>query len=228
MLDELRWNWCKNNRNKVHNKYNVLESSRNQSPFLHPIHEKTVFHETGPWCQKSWSSCVLCHFSRVRLFATLWTIAHQAPPSMGFSRQEYWSGLPFPCPGDLPDPGIEPTSPVFLAWAGGFLTTSTTWTTAINALAQILFTGSVSSLQVLCALFLKACICDLQRAALGYWSHFLSNTHYCKTGSAQEVMSTPTHTHTHTHTHTDSHVHPSSQQLVTNLCRRKTEMWCTL
>ena len=40
-----------------------------------------------------------------------WTVAHQAPPSMGFSRQEYWSGLPFPSPGDLPDPGIEPVSP---------------------------------------------------------------------------------------------------------------------
>ena len=46
--------------------------------------------------------------SHVRLFATSWTVAHQAPPSMGFSRQEYWSGLPFPSPGDLPDPGIEP------------------------------------------------------------------------------------------------------------------------
>ena len=43
--------------------------------------------------------------------ATLWTVAHQAPLSMGFSRQEYWSGLPFPSPGDLPDPGIEPRSP---------------------------------------------------------------------------------------------------------------------
>ena len=49
--------------------------------------------------------------SHVRLFATLWTVAHQAPPSMGFSRQEYWNGLPFPSPGDLPDPGIEPRSP---------------------------------------------------------------------------------------------------------------------
>ena len=48
--------------------------------------------------------------SCVRLFATPWTVAHQAPPSMGFSRQEYWSGLPFPSPGDLPDPGIEPRS----------------------------------------------------------------------------------------------------------------------
>ena len=49
--------------------------------------------------------------SCVRLFATPWTVAYQAPPSIGFSRQEYWSGLPFPSPGDLPDPGIKPGSP---------------------------------------------------------------------------------------------------------------------
>ena len=49
--------------------------------------------------------------SRVRLFATPWTVAYQALRSMGFSRQEYWSGLPFPSPGDLPNPGIEPGSP---------------------------------------------------------------------------------------------------------------------
>ena len=49
--------------------------------------------------------------SRVRLFATSCTVAYQASPFMGFSRQEYWSGLPFPSPGDLPDPGIEPRSP---------------------------------------------------------------------------------------------------------------------
>ena len=48
--------------------------------------------------------------SLVQLFVTLWTVAHQAPLSMGFSRQEYWSGLPFPSPGDLPDPEIEPES----------------------------------------------------------------------------------------------------------------------
>ena len=46
--------------------------------------------------------------SRVRLFATPWTVANQAPPSMGFSRQQYWSGVPLPSPGDLPDPGVEP------------------------------------------------------------------------------------------------------------------------
>ena len=49
--------------------------------------------------------------SRVRLFATPWTVAYQTPPSMGFSRQEYWSGLPSPSPGDFPNPGIEPRSP---------------------------------------------------------------------------------------------------------------------
>ena len=53
--------------------------------------------------------------SRVQLLATPWTIAHQAPPSIGFSRQEYWSGLPFPSPGDLPDPGIEPGFPTLQA-----------------------------------------------------------------------------------------------------------------
>ena len=53
--------------------------------------------------------------SCVRLFATPWTVAYQASPSMGFSRQEYWSGLPFPSPGDLPNPGIEPGSPTFQA-----------------------------------------------------------------------------------------------------------------
>ena len=53
--------------------------------------------------------------SRVQLFATPWTVAYQAPPSIAFSRQEYWSGLPFPSPGDLPDPGVEPGSPSFQA-----------------------------------------------------------------------------------------------------------------
>ena len=49
--------------------------------------------------------------SHVRLFATPWTVAHQAPQSMEFSRQEYWNGLPFPSPGDLPNPGINPSLP---------------------------------------------------------------------------------------------------------------------
>ena len=56
--------------------------------------------------------------SHVRLFATPWTVVCQTPPSMGFSRQEYYSGLPFPSPGDLPNPGIEPRSPAL--WADAF------------------------------------------------------------------------------------------------------------
>ena len=64
--------------------------------------------------------CVLSRSSRVQLFESPWTVALQAPLSMGFSRQEYWSGLPFPPPGDLPDSGIKTAPPVTLALAGGF------------------------------------------------------------------------------------------------------------
>ena len=71
--------------------------------------------------------CVLSHFSCVQLFVTTWTVAHQSPLSMKLSRQEYWSGLPYSLPGDLPDPGIKPTSLPSPGLAGGFFTTSTTW-----------------------------------------------------------------------------------------------------
>ena len=60
-------------------------------------------------------------------FVALWTVVHQAPLSMRFSRQEYWSQLPCPPPGDLPDPGIKSTSLMSPALAGRFFTTSTTW-----------------------------------------------------------------------------------------------------
>ena len=65
----------------------------------------------------SWFFClawrnVLSHFSHVPLFVTPWTVASQAPPAMEFSKQEYWSVLPFSPPGDLSDPGIKPASPV--------------------------------------------------------------------------------------------------------------------
>ena len=69
---------------------------------------------------------VLSHFSHVRLFVILWTVAHQDPLFMGFSRQEFWSGLPCPPPRDLPNPGIEPVSLKSPALVGGFLTTSAT------------------------------------------------------------------------------------------------------
>ena len=72
------------------------------------------------------TSVELC-FSCVWLFATLWTVVHQAPLSTGFSRQEHWSGLPCPPPRDLPNPGMELASLTSPALAGGFFTTSTTW-----------------------------------------------------------------------------------------------------
>ena len=72
------------------------------------------FHTDGRW------TCVVSPFSRVLLFATLQDVAHWAPLSMGSSRQEYWSGLPCSPPGDLPDPGMEPTSSESPALAGGF------------------------------------------------------------------------------------------------------------
>ena len=70
-----------------------------------------------------WVCVSVCTLSHVQLFATLWTVACQAPLSMEFPRQEYWSGLPFPSSGDLPDPGIKPTSLGSLTLAGGFFAT---------------------------------------------------------------------------------------------------------
>ena len=70
---------------------------------------------------------VLCHFRHVQLFATLWTVPRQDLLSMRFSKQQYWSGLPCPPPGNLPDPGIEPIFLMPPALAGGFFTTNATW-----------------------------------------------------------------------------------------------------
>ena len=73
-----------------------------------------------------WYVCVLNCFSHVRLFATLWIVAFQTPLSMGFPRQEYWSGLPCPPPEDISHPRMELLSHWSPALAGGFFTTSTT------------------------------------------------------------------------------------------------------
>ena len=79
--------------------------------------------------------------SHVRLFATPWTVAYRTPPSMGFSRQEYWSGLPFPSPESLSDPGIEPRSP-------------TLWADSLPAESQGKFKNTgVGSLSLLLRLF---------------------------------------------------------------------------
>ena len=72
------------------------------------------------------NTCRLSYFGHVQLFVTLWTVTLQAPLSMGFSRQEHWSGLPCPSSADLPNPGIEPTSLMSPALAGSFFTTSVT------------------------------------------------------------------------------------------------------
>ena len=79
------------------------------------------------WPYKWVMRAVLSHFSHVWLFTTLWTVACRDPPSMGLSRQEYWSELPGPPPGDLPNPGIQPASLKSPALAGGFFTTIATW-----------------------------------------------------------------------------------------------------
>ena len=81
-------------------------------------------------------------FSHVWFFATPWTVAHQAPLSMGVSKQGNWSGLPFPSPGDLPDPGIEPASP---ALTGRFFTTEPPWKSIVDLRnLQIFFLQDVS------------------------------------------------------------------------------------
>ena len=90
------------------------------------------------------AAVLLSSFSRVQLCATLWTVVYQAPLSMGFSRQEYWSGLPCPPPGDLPDPGIKPVSLMSPTLAGGFFITSATWQAMVHQF-QFQFSRSVVS-----------------------------------------------------------------------------------
>ena len=101
---------------------------------------------------------LLSHFSSVRLFATLRTVALQAPWSMGFSRQEYCSGLPCPPPVGLSDPGIEPMSLMSPAWAVGFFTTSSTWEILPNP-GQSLFSLFKTYLLLiwLCQVLVAAC-----------------------------------------------------------------------
>ena len=83
---------------------------------------------TGRLCLglSSWCFTMLNRFRHIWLFATLWTVDRQAPLSMGFSRQDNWSGVPFPPPGDLPHPGMEPASLMSPALVGGFFTTHAT------------------------------------------------------------------------------------------------------
>ena len=82
-----------------------------------------LWHRFSLGSYHSLHTCMLSCFSHVWFFATLWTVAHQAPLSMGVSKQEYWSGLPFPLPGDLPSPGTELASRMSPALTGRFFTT---------------------------------------------------------------------------------------------------------
>ena len=89
--------------------------------------ELRTFHTL--FCSILKNNMLLRHFSHVQLFVTLWTVALQVPLSMGFSRQEYWSGLTFPSPEDLPDPRIKPMSLASPALTVRFFTTNATWET---------------------------------------------------------------------------------------------------
>ena len=93
-------------------------------------------HIHSSWDIVTLWACLLRRFCPVLLFATPWTVAHQAPLSMGFSRQEHWSGFPRSPPGDLPDPGIKPVSLTPPALAGGFYTTGATWIVLYCSVAQ--------------------------------------------------------------------------------------------
>ena len=120
--------------------------------------------DTGVW----WAAVHACVLSRVRLFATLWTVACQAPLSMGLSRQEYWSGLPFPLSRDFPNPGIQPIAPVTCpALAGGSLPLShlgsaiTSWQIdgeTMETVTGFLFLGSRITADGDCSHEIKRCL----------------------------------------------------------------------
>ena len=116
---------------------------------------------------------MLSRFSRVSLFVTPWTVAHQAPLSMGFSRQEYWSGLLCPPSGDLPDLGIEPASP---ALAGEVFTTSTTWKAWVHSLVQS------SSVAQLCLIVCDTMDCSTPGFSVHHQLLGLAQTHVHQVG----------------------------------------------
>ena len=115
---------------RIKNEYmtNFLSLMKNDQ-----IHYQTIYVQV----------CMLSRFSRVRFFVTPWTVAHQALLSMGFSRQDYWSGLPCPPPGDLPDPGIELASLVAPTLTGKFFTNTATWE-ALKGVWDILYLRCLS------------------------------------------------------------------------------------
>ena len=129
---------------------------------------------------------MLSYFSHVRLSATLWTIAHQAPLSMGFSRQEHSSGLPCPPPGDLPDPRIKPESPVAPALADRFVITSTTWEAPQSTIS---FVQSLRSCPTLC----NSMDCSISGFPAHHQLPELAQTHVHQVGDAIQ----PSHSLSH-------------------------------
>ena len=104
---------------QLHLRSSGIRSQRLGTPDLEGLHPSRIpghFREA-----QSLLCVVVCVLSHVWFFGTPWTVACQSPLSIEFSRQEYWSGLPCPLPGDLPDPGVEPTFLAYPALAGGFL-----------------------------------------------------------------------------------------------------------
>ena len=95
---------------------------------------------------------MLSHFSCVQLFLSLWTVALQVPLLMGFSRQEYWSGLPCPPPGGLPDSGLEPISLRSPALVGRFFTTSAAWEAPLSAHRPAIWAGLFKDSSMKCEL----------------------------------------------------------------------------
>ena len=114
-VDELcgdRWQTPRKWRAKLQNVQREIEQVKDRDIFkMRGLEFLTTIWMSKQW-SLTWKRVKLKSLSRVWLFATPWTVAYQDPQSMGFSRQEYWSGLPFPSAGDLPDPGIKPASPV--------------------------------------------------------------------------------------------------------------------
>ena len=111
--------------------------------------------------------CVLSRFCRVWLSATPWTVASQAPLSMGLSRQEYWSRLPFPPPGNLPYPEMEPVSLTSPALAGGFFTATTDWEAPMRSLQRQTSLRIKEAIKIHESVDLSSPVEDGDRIALG-------------------------------------------------------------
>ena len=117
-------------------------------------------------------ACLLSHFSHIQLFETLWNVAHQALLSVGFSRQEYWSGLPCPAPGYIPDPGVEPASLMLPALQADSLPTEP-WGKPMHAYTCIYM--QTQSLQSSLT-FYDSMDCSLPDCSLCPWNSPVKNT----------------------------------------------------